>query len=67
MAWPAHIQALVGRTPALALIGDTPLVRLDVLGDLPDATVLAKVESRNPGGSLKDRPVLRMLGEALHT
>ena len=29
--------------------------------------MLAKVESRNPGGSLKDRPVLRMLGDALHT
>jgi S-sulfo-L-cysteine synthase (O-acetyl-L-serine-dependent) len=66
MPWPAAIQDLVDRHPALALIGHTPLVRIDVLAEeLPDIAVFAKVESQNPGGSLKDRPVLRMLAEAL--
>lgn len=52
--------------PLLALIGETPLLRLDLFRDeLPDFTVHAKAEWRNPGGSLKDRPVMRMLLEAV--
>ncbi len=35
-------------------VGNTPLVRLRRLAD-PDTTVLAKVESFNPCGSVKDR------------
>jgi len=50
---------------ALALtraVGDTPLVELDRLPGLPAGVRLfAKLEGLNPGGSLKDRPVLRML------
>ncbi len=46
------------------LIGDTPLVRLSsVAGDV-QATVLAKVEYLNPGGSVKDRIALRMIEAA---
>ena len=46
------------------LIGNTPLVRLrNVTGDVA-ATVLAKVEYFNPGGSVKDRIALRMVEEA---
>jgi cystathionine beta-synthase len=51
----------------LDLIGDTPLVRLSsVTRDLgPDAPlVLAKVEFRNPGGSVKDRIAVRMVDAA---
>jgi len=45
----------------LDLIGNTPLVRLrSVARDVP-ATVLAKVEYLNPGGSVKDRIALRMV------
>jgi cysteine synthase B len=52
--------------PLLRLIGDTPLLRLDLFREeLPDFGVWAKAEWRNPGGSLKDRPVLRMLLEAV--
>jgi cysteine synthase B len=52
--------------PFLRLIGNTPLVRLDCLREeLPDFQVFAKAEWRNPGGSLKDRPVMRMLLEAI--
>ncbi len=54
------------RFPALGLIGNTPLVRIDCFRDeLPDVEIYAKVESFNPGGSLKDRPVMGMLLNAL--
>jgi len=44
-----------------ATIGRTPLVRLSRLAaDLP-AEVVAKIESRNPGGSVKDRIGLAMI------
>jgi cystathionine beta-synthase len=46
------------------LIGDTPLVRLRRLTDGLAPTVLAKLESFNPGGSAKDRPALRMVTAA---
>ena len=46
------------------LVGNTPLVRLrSVAADVP-ATVLAKVEYLNPGGSVKDRIALRMVEAA---
>jgi cystathionine beta-synthase len=46
------------------LIGNTPLVRLrNVAAGIP-ATVLAKVEYFNPGGSVKDRIAVRMVEEA---
>jgi len=48
--------------PVLGLIGETPLVELARLcSDTPRATLLAKLESRNPGGSVKDRPALAMI------
>jgi S-sulfo-L-cysteine synthase (O-acetyl-L-serine-dependent) len=66
MSWDPRIAKLIDRFPALRAIGNTPMVPVDVLRDeLPDVEVLAKMESVNPGGSLKDRPVLRMLLSAL--
>lgn len=54
------------RAPLLALVGDTPLVEIPIFRkELPACRFLAKVEARNPGGSIKDRPVRRMLLEAL--
>jgi cystathionine beta-synthase len=46
------------------LIGNTPLVRLNHVTDGVPATVLAKVEYFNPGGSVKDRIALRMVEAA---
>jgi cystathionine beta-synthase len=46
------------------LIGNTPLVRLHSVTTGIQATVLAKVEYFNPGGSVKDRIALRMVQEA---
>jgi cysteine synthase A len=45
----------------LELIGRTPLVRLKKLSPAGGAEVCAKLESQNPGGSVKDRPALAML------
>ena len=46
------------------IIGDTPLVRLRSVSEGIAATVLAKVEYFNPGGSVKDRIALRMIEDA---
>ncbi len=46
------------------LIGNTPLVRLNAVTAGIEATVLAKVEYFNPGGSVKDRIALRMVEAA---
>lgn len=48
----------------LELIGNTPLVRLNTLPKEGWATVLGKLESLNPGGSVKDRIALSMIEEA---
>jgi cysteine synthase B len=47
-------------------VGNTPLVRLQkVARDVPDVEVWAKLEFANPGGSVKDRPALRMMLDGL--
>ncbi len=52
--------------PLLQQIGNTPLARIDLFKDeLPNVEIYAKVETYNPGGSIKDRPVLRMVTEAI--
>jgi cysteine synthase len=45
-------------------IGKTPLIRLNRLTEGAQAEVLVKLESRNPGGSVKDRIALSMINEA---
>jgi cysteine synthase A len=59
----------VGLRPAIAdsvlgLIGATPLVRLNRVAPAGGATMLGKMESLNPGGSVKDRIALSMIEEA---
>jgi cysteine synthase B len=47
-------------------VGNTPLVRLQkVARRFPDVEVWVKLEFSNPGGSVKDRPALRMMLDAL--
>ncbi len=48
----------------LETIGKTPLVQINKLTQGANATVLAKLEARNPGGSVKDRICLSMVEEA---
>ena len=65
MPYAQNIQKFVDRYPALQAIGNTPLVELDLPWDLDNTHIYAKFEQLNPGGSIKDRPVLRMLAEAI--
>ena len=48
----------------LETIGNTPLIRLNSIADEVPALVLAKVESFNPGNSVKDRMALKMVEDA---
>src|SRR5688572_12737563 len=49
---------------ALQLVGQTPLVRLGRISPEGGATVFAKLEAANPGGSVKDRIALAMVEAA---
>jgi cysteine synthase A len=56
-----------GRPPAASLaglVGNTPLVRVDLGADASGANVYAKLESANPLGSVKDRTGLYMIEAA---
>lgn len=46
------------------LIGNTPTIRLNALTGTEDATLYAKLESYNPGGSIKDRISYAMIIDA---
>ena len=48
----------------LGTIGNTPLVRINRMSSDGDATLIAKLESQNPGGSVKDRISLSMIEDA---
>ena len=49
---------------SLELIGSTPLVRLDKISPKNGASIYGKLESVNPGGSVKDRIALAMIEDA---
>ena len=53
----------------LDFIGDTPLLQICRIAEgLPSGVrIFAKLEGFNPGGSVKDRPALRMVQEGIHT
>jgi cysteine synthase A len=48
----------------LETIGKTPLIKINKLTQGANATIVAKLESRNPGGSVKDRICQSMIDEA---
>ena len=48
----------------LEAIGNTPLVKLNTITKDVKATVLAKVETFNPGNSIKDRMAVKMIEDA---
>ena len=54
-------------TPSIVdLVGNTPLIRLrKIERDLQGVELYAKAEWKNPGGSVKDRPALRMIQEGI--
>src|SRR3989442_14558296 len=66
MPHPPAVQELIRRHPLLGLIGNTPLVQVQLLRrELPEIDLWVKCEFLNPGGSVKKRPVLRMLAESM--
>jgi cysteine synthase B len=47
-------------------VGETPLLRLRNIGrETPDVRIYLKLEYCNPGGSVKDRPALQMMRDAI--
>jgi S-sulfo-L-cysteine synthase (O-acetyl-L-serine-dependent) len=49
-------------------VGNTPLIRLDkVSKSAPGVELYVKLEFMNPGGSVKDRPAMRMMLDAIET
>jgi S-sulfo-L-cysteine synthase (O-acetyl-L-serine-dependent) len=62
---PSGPQAWPGAQSILALVGNTPLLRLEcVVRDYPGVELYAKAEWANPGGSIKDRTALNIVREA---
>ena len=48
----------------LDCIGNTPLIKLEVMNPHPEVSILAKLEGNNPGGSVKDRIAYYMVKDA---
>jgi len=49
-------------------VGNTPLLRLKkIAAHTPDVEVYVKLEFMNPGGSIKDRPALQMVRDAIES
>jgi cysteine synthase len=63
MGAPGKLNARIAAT-ASAVIGETPMVALRGLAADLDAEVVAKLESLNPGGSVKDRIGVAMIDAA---
>ena len=77
-ARPAHARLFAGPTTpgegplvapsVLQLIGNTPLVEIRRVRDgVPSGVrIFGKIEGLNPGGSVKDRPALKMIQDGIH-
>ncbi|MCZ6622426.1 MAG: pyridoxal-phosphate dependent enzyme, partial [Deltaproteobacteria bacterium] len=59
--------SLNGNRSILDLIGSTPVIKLRNMPGKSDAEVWVKMESLNPGGSVKDRIWLAMIEAAERT
>ncbi len=65
MTLPLEHKEFISNYPTLAAIGNTPTVKLNLGTFKGGSEIYAKFEQLNPGGSIKDRPVLRMLTDAV--
>ncbi len=52
-------------TGLLQAIGHTPMIRIQSLSELTGSDIFMKCENLNPGGTIKDRPALHMVVEAI--
>jgi 2,3-diaminopropionate biosynthesis protein SbnA len=60
-------ETQLGSEGVLSAIGRTPLVRLEKAFKHAPFRLYAKLESLNPGGSMKDRPALSIIKQAMET
>ena len=65
MPTPQNYKEFISNYPALQSIGETPLIKLNLPIDGINSDLYAKQEQLNPGGSIKDRPVSRLIIEAI--
>ncbi len=49
----------------LSLVGNTPLLKVQTLSELSGCEIFVKCENFNPGGTVKDRPAVNMVVEAI--
>lgn len=59
-----HILEMKIFNDILETIGNTPLVKLNKITENIDGTILAKIETTNPGNSVKDRMAIQMVDDA---
>ncbi len=68
MPFPKNILKFIEKFPTLTTIGNTPTAEINFPElKLGNSKLFAKYEFLNPGGSIKDRPILRMLVDAILT
>ena len=60
---PRSAQLRIGSEPSTA-VGNTPLIAMPRLGEGLEAELVGKLESLNPGGSVKDRIGVSMIDAA---
>lgn len=60
----SRVTVLMDYPTIESCIGNTPLVRLQRIGQGSGNTILLKLEGNNPAGSVKDRPAASMIAEA---
>lgn len=60
----AEVNSTPNYPSLLDIIGHTPLVKLNKIVENPLVTLLVKLESLNPGGSIKDRIALHIIDDA---
>lgn len=52
-------------TGLLQVIGNTPILKVQTLSQMTGCEIFMKCENLNPGGTVKDRPALHMVVEAI--
>jgi cysteine synthase len=65
MPTKAEVEQQLKKSGLLGLIGNTPMIRVDSLSKLTGREIFMKCEIFNPGGTIKDRPALGMVVNAI--
>jgi cysteine synthase A len=59
------LRAKLKSTGLLQVIGNTPIMKVQSLSQMTGCEIFMKCENLNPGGTIKDRPALNMVVEAI--